>query len=40
MQAYEVWMDGLLPRVALSNVVDRIEKMGHKGSVRVSDVQK
>lgn len=38
MQVYEVWMDGLLPRESLDNVVDRLEKIGHKGAVRVSGV--
>lgn len=29
-------MDGLLPRESLDTVVDRLEKIGHKGAVKVS----
>ncbi|EGD80732.1 hypothetical protein PTSG_01322 [Salpingoeca rosetta] len=34
MDHYDAWMDQLMPKMSLSNVVDTIERLGHKAAVR------
>ena len=38
LDLYDQWMDGLMPSMCLDDVVETIEKLGHKAAVRVGAI--